>query len=157
MKQKYSIYLDDANQRLVIEEYAELDKDMLSMLYHELYPAERVQAAVDTGKTALMTALRTHNFYPPGMYLEKIADAIIDLWGNPDGETREVFFDNAEYLAQEPEEDTIEEVDEESDDIDELLDDGLDEEFGDEKDIPIDSNASLKIADDESLDVDDES
>ena len=32
MKQKYSIYKDTSNQKLIIKEYAELDKEILSLL-----------------------------------------------------------------------------------------------------------------------------
>jgi hypothetical protein len=37
MKQKYEILKDEDNKRLIIREYAELDKDVMSLLCEESY------------------------------------------------------------------------------------------------------------------------
>ena len=46
MKQKYSIHKDIEKQALVIKEYGELNKEILSLLCEEAYPEEVIQGAI---------------------------------------------------------------------------------------------------------------
>lgn len=157
MKQKYSILKDILNKRLIIREYAELDKDALSLLCEETYADQAIQSVIKFGKGSLISALRTKNLYPPVTYAEKIADAVIALYGSGAKESADLLFDDIELLTGEPSPSEAEpEIGEESEDLEELLDDDYNDSFeGDDEINNLDS--SLKIADDDSIDDDTDS
>ncbi len=158
MKQKYEIIKDDEKNSLILREYAELDKDTLSPLCEESYDISAISAAVSNGKNALIAALRTKNMYPPGLYAEKIAAAVMDLLAGNDRQVAELLFDDIDLLNREREREIrLAEVKEEVEEIDELLTD----EFEDEEDDfegggEIKDINSLKVADDEYVDGDEE-
>lgn len=156
MKQKYTILKDKDNQQLVIKEYAELDKEVMSFLCEETYEAKVIRSAIKSSKDSLISILRTHNLYPPNMYAEKIADAVIALYEPKGKDSVDLFFDDVELLTrQRASEETDKELEEPSGDLDELLEDNYEQDFEDKTDInKIDS--SLKIADDDLVDGDDE-
>lgn len=159
MKQKYTIIKDDKNKQLIIREFAELDKEILSLLCEETYAQKDILAAIKKGKENLISALRTNNLYPPGIYAKKIADAIKDLYATKDKQSEELFFDDLELLAEanEPEarkaEDAVEKDDGE---MDELLEDDFESDYEDDSH-PKKLDSSLKIADDEYGDTNEES
>ncbi|MCK7511232.1 MAG: hypothetical protein MZV70_49000 [Desulfobacterales bacterium] len=49
MKQKYEILRDDDNKRLIIREFAELDKDTMSLLCEESYDKKAIKSAIGHG------------------------------------------------------------------------------------------------------------
>jgi len=157
MKQKYSLYKNDENKKLVIQEYAELDKEILSLLCEETYEEEIVKAAIGEGPEALMEALRTRNMYPPSAFAHKIADAVITMYGMAGEQSMDIFFDDKEFfdtenLIKEDEE----ELDTDADELDDLLEDEeIDDTYEDKKMIK-NLKSSLKVADDESTDPDEE-
>ena len=53
MKQKYLIINDKTNRQFKIQEYAELNKEMLSLLCEEVYDYKTIKAAVSSGKDEL--------------------------------------------------------------------------------------------------------
>ncbi len=79
MKQKYSILNDKAGGKLIIKEYAELDKENFSLMFEESYEAHEIETAVKNGKADLISVLRTPNLYPIAEYADKIADEVILL------------------------------------------------------------------------------
>ncbi|MFZ0132300.1 MAG: hypothetical protein WAK95_07145 [Desulfobacterales bacterium] len=158
MKQKYEIIKDDEKHTLILREYAELDKDTLSPLCEESYDIAAIATAVSGGKSALIAALRTKNMYPPGLYAEKIAAAVMDLLGRDDRQVAELLFDDIELLNREREIEIHQaELKEEVEEIDELLTDEFEEEEDDfEGGGEIKDINSLKVADDEYVDGDEE-
>ena len=159
MKQKYSIIKDDKNKQLIIREFAELDKEILSLLCEETYEQKVILAAIKSGKDNLISALRTNNLYPPGIYAGKIADAVKELYVTKGKESEELFFDDLELLARsnEPKPKTVEEpVDDPDEDLDELLEDDFESDYEDE-DPPKKLDSSLKVEDDDYGDVSEES
>ncbi len=155
MKQKYNIHRDAEHGQLVIQEFAELDKEMFSLLCEERYPEDAIRAAIAGGTTSLITAFRTRNFYPSYAFAARIAATIVSIFEKDSTEPVEVLIDDAEFLSrQRPEPAIRPETEEEGEDIDELLDEPVDEEFDD---IDIDKiNSGIKIADDDPADIDDE-
>ena len=149
MKQKYLISKENDQKKLIIKEFAELDKERLSLLCEEEYDNKIIKSAISKGKEALISELRTNNMYPPGVYAEKIAQAVIDIFGSKDSQPIELSFNDVDLLIKEeaPSED-IDEIESIADGIDELIGDDLEE-------IPGDKNAvekiksSVKIAGDE--------
>jgi len=158
MKQKYEILRDDDNKRLIIREFAELDKDTMSLLCEESYDRKAVKSAVGMGRDALIAALRTKNLYPPGMYAGKIAEKVIEIMGTRGKVSDELVFDDIEFLSHEHEPvEAVKSYEAEPGDIDELLDVGLDDDKFEEGDEIKKIDTTLKIEDDEFSDIEDES
>jgi len=154
MKQKYQIVRDDQKKTLIVREYAELDKDILSPLCEEIYELEAINFAIANGKAELIAALRTKNMYPPGIYANKIADAVVKLLGSAKVRSTELFFDDVELLGQE--DIGLEEgLGADSEDIDDLLEEDYDDGY-ENKDAIKKLNSSLKVADNEYGDVDED-
>lgn len=153
MKQKYTIVKDVKNRQLIIREFAELDKEILSLLCEETYEQKVIRAAIRSGKEELIAALRTDNLYPPGIYAEKIADAVKELYTAKGKESEELFFNDLELLAKEPEpQEAEEQVEEETEELDELLEDEFESDYEKKEELK-----NLKIADDEFGDAEEES
>ncbi|MBW2679082.1 MAG: hypothetical protein JRD49_16175 [Deltaproteobacteria bacterium] len=157
MKQKYSIHKDTEKQQLVIKEYGELNKEILSLLCEEAYPEDVIKAAIDKGKEALISTLRTRNMYPPGVFANSIADLVVTLYGSEGEQSTEILLDDKAFFekkgsAPPPEEDTVESED---GDIDAVLEDDIDEVY-EEKKIITDLKSTLKVADEDSADADDD-
>ncbi len=152
MKQKYVVLLDNETGKLAIQEYAELDKEMLSLLCEETYDAAVIKAAMDKDRNALIQALRTHNMYPPGTYTERIADAIVEMFQPGANSSAELFFEERELFdpvvaaaVDEPDDDEDEDAGIE---VDDLLDDDIDDDFED-KGIIKGLKNSIKISDED--------
>jgi len=160
MKQKYEIIKDSEKNTLILREYAELDKDTLSPLCEESYDITAIAAAVSGGKSTLVAALRTKNMYPPGLYAEKIAATVTELLGDGEKQAAELLFDDIELLNREREREIREaEIKDEVEveEIDELLTDDFEDDEDDfEGDAEIKDVNSLKVADDEYGDGDEE-
>jgi hypothetical protein len=155
MKQKYLIINDKKNTQIKIQEYAELHKETLSLLCEEAYDYKSIKPAIAAGPETLISVLRTNNLYPPGIYAEKIASTVVELIKSKDQESRELFFDDINLLAKNrPAIVVIEEPEDDTADLDEILDDDYDVTFEEKDDLKkIDS--PLKIAGDD-FDDDDE-
>jgi len=160
MKQKYEIIKDNEKNTLILREYAELDKDTLSPLCEESYDITAIAAAVSGGKSALIAALRTKNMYPPGLYAEKIAATVTELLGDGEKQAAELLFDDIELLNREREREIREaEIKDEVEveEIDELLTDDFEDDEDDfEGGGEIKDINSLKVADDEYGDGDED-
>ncbi len=156
MKQKYLIINDRENKQFKIQEFAELNKETLSLLCEEVYDYKTIKSAVTTGKDALISALRTNNLYPPGIYAEKIADAVIQLHKSKAEESVELFFDDINLLAKKRQSaKIIEPLGEDAADLDGILEDDFDDDDPEKGGIKkIDS--SLKIVDDDYVDINDD-
>lgn len=159
MKQKYVIERSDSGDDIVVKEYAELDKETLSLLCEENYSAADLTAAQQRGKTALIEAIRTNNMYPPGLYADQIADAIIGLMASDATPSTELFFDDKELFVQEGGAGAADlAVDTDPGDGDVVVDDLLDEEVGggDEENGEIFTKlkTSLKVSDGDTGGVD---
>ena len=149
MKQKYTIIRDDKNKQLIIREFAELDKEILSLLCEETYEQKVIRAAIRSGKEELIAALRTNNLYPPGIYADKIANVVKELYSTKDKESEDLFFNDLELLAKESEvEADEEEVEKDSEDLDEVLEEDFERDYDDKEQLKK-MGSNLKIADDD--------
>ena len=150
MKQKYVVLLDNETGKLAIQEYAELDKELLSLLCEETYDAEAIRTAMKKDRSALIQALRTHNMYPPGMYTERIADAIVEMFQPGANTSVELFFEERKMFDP-MEKEVVSGPDEDEDtggEVDDLLDDGIDDDF-EEKGLIKDLKKSIQISDED--------
>jgi len=155
MKQKYLIINDRDHRQIKIQEFAELNKQMLSLLCEESYDYKIIKSAIKAGTGTLISALRTNNLYPPGIYAEKIASAVADLYKSKDQESLELFFDDVNLLAQNRGSAAVtEQLEEDASDLDEMLDDGFEDTLDDKDDLKkIDS--PIKVAGDDFSDTED--
>ena len=146
MKQKFLISKENDKKKLIIKEFAELDKERLSLLCEEEYDNKIIKSAVSQGKEALIAELRTNNMYPPGVYAEKIAQAVIDIFGSKDSQSIELSFNDIDLLIkeQEPSED-IDKIESVADEIDELIGDDPEEKL-EGKNTKKDKKNSIKVA-----------
>ena len=155
MKQQYSILRNEDNTRLIVREFGELDKDILSLLCEESYDDKAVSDAVTAGKESVISVLRTKNLYPPRGHAEMIADTVIDYYATQKTEPIDILIDEPAASSKE----ILTEVfmgieDEDTEIIDDLLEEDFEADAEDSDEIKLDS--SIKIADDDAADVEDE-
>ena len=156
MKQKYLIINDKKNKQFKIQEFAELNKETLSLLCEEAYDYKTIKSAVSSGKDALISTLRTNNLYPPGIYAEKIAYAVVQLHKSKDEESVELFFDDINLLTKKRRSSgTTVQLEDDSADLDEMLEDDFDDDYP-EKNRLKKMESSLKIEDDGYVDINDD-
>ncbi len=126
MRQRYMILKNEKTGELLIREFAELDKGLFSLLYEESYDENKILAATQDGKEALIKALLTDSFYPPRIYAEPIAAEVAKMY-QPDGKpSSELLFDDIDLFQKEA--DILQDITEKgaeklADKMDELLDD----------------------------------
>jgi len=154
MKQQYTILKNLDNSRLIIREFGELDKDSLSLLCEESYDDAVVSDAVASGRENVISVLRTNNMYPPRGHAEKIADMVMDFYAANKSEPVNIAIDEPAASSKEIRPEAFMGIEEDTEVIDDLLEEDFDGESNDPDEIKIDS--SIKIADDDSVDVEDE-
>lgn len=151
MKHKYSVLKDVEKKELIIREYAELDKKTLTFVYESTYPEKQIKSAISKGTDALISVLRTPNFYPAGLYAEKIAEAMQKLYLLGTNETIDLFFDDIEFIPKDTKPAMPEKDLDDDGNIDDLTENVFDEKYEDKPTI-----ASIKIDDNDFEDVSDE-
>jgi hypothetical protein len=160
MKQKFSLIRDTQKDELIIKEYAELDKEILSLLCEESYSDEMIKAALNQGLQSVIASIRTHNMYPPKLYAEKIATAIGEMYRDDGSPTLELFFDDRELFFENAQDGLLSDQDDDQDsddnevEVDELLEDELDDGYDEDTNIVKKLKSSLKVSDDDSSDAD---
>lgn len=103
MRQKFQVIRDDRKSVLRIREYAVVDKNLhnvatallreenFSLLYEEIYESSFIRKKIsNTGNLA--RDLRTENFFPISRYAVKIAEAVMDLYGQKGAPRQTVLF-----------------------------------------------------------------
>jgi len=158
VKQKYVILKNDEKNELVIREYAELDKEMLSFLCEQTHDSAAIELAIAKGKEALIATLRTGNMYPIGILVEKMAESVIKLYDSENDQPVELLFNDIDMLAKDRDVLlVVDDVEAGSDEIDKILDEDDTVPDYDDKDVIKNITLPFKVADDESVDLDDES
>jgi hypothetical protein len=157
MKQKYTILKNDEKTGLIIREYAELDKEIFSLLCEEMFEDETVKSAIQRGQDTLIQTLRTQNLFPLGTYAKEIAESVKKMYESGDDQPVELIFNDIDLLLKEEEEpQPSDDIEEDSVGIDDLLDEDVPEEDFDEKSDIKNLPYSLKISDDDSGGIDDD-
>jgi hypothetical protein len=141
MKQKYRIWKNVEGENLLIQEYAVLTADSrkqklsglqnedFSLICEQTYRADEVKDAFTRGKDELILLLRNQHFFPIGLHVDLIADAVIAMYASKGEQHEDLIFDDKEILQGTlPEIETIAASDDETsekpeNDIDELLED----------------------------------
>lgn len=157
MKQKYSILKDDKINKLIIREYAELDKEILSLLCEEIYDNESIETAIAKGKDTLISTLRTKALFPISVYAEKIAEAVINIYEHENDHSVELFFNDRDIFTKDLVAPVIDvEVENDPTEIDELLDGDIsDSDLEDDSEIK-NITRPIKVDDEEPNNIEDE-
>ncbi len=136
MKQKYHIRKDVKEKTLLIQEFAvltantgkqkypEIHDDDYSLLCEQTYGAKEIKSATSTGKDDLILLLRNRHFFPIGIYMDKIADVVMEMYASK-GEQHEdlIFDDKAVMVGSLDVHETVAEIDDDSEqDEDENID-----------------------------------
>ena len=157
MKQKYSILKDDKKNKLIIREYAELDKEILSLLCEEIYDNESIETAIAKGKETLISTLRTKALFPISIYAEKIAEAVINMYEHENDQSAELFFNDRDIIAKDRRAPVVEvEVESDPAEIDELLEGDISgSDLDDDSEIK-NITRPIKVDDEEPNNIEDE-
>ena len=149
MKQKYLILKNDEKTKLIIREFAELDKEMFTFLCEETFDDESVTSAIAMGEDALIATLRTKNLFPIGIYAKQIAAAVTKMYESGNDQSLELLFDDHELMKKEQEEPLLDDdVEDEVVEIDDLLDESPPLSDYDDKDEIENITYSIKIDND---------
>lgn len=156
MKQKYLISRSKDNKILLIQELAEIDKDVLSATCEVTYDDSAIESAIEKGSERLIAVLRTKNFFPPGFYMDKISGSVMSMYATQNFQQTEIFVDETEILLKDREAlFALEDAEVESPEMEELLEDNFDEDY-EGKDAIKNINTPLKLAEDETLDTEED-
>ncbi len=110
MRQKYLLRKDIEKNELTIQEFANLDKELkgrefikidketFSLLCEETYDGKKMRSAIKKGKETLVSELRTENMFPIGLYVDKIAESVMELYESKNADSYELLFDDKEFL-----------------------------------------------------------
>jgi len=146
MKQKYLILKNDEKTKLIIREFAELDKEMFTFLCEETFDDESVRSAIAIGEDTLIAKLRTKNLFPIGIYAKELAAAVTKMYESGNDQSVELIFDDHDLMKKEKEEPLFDDdIEDEVVEIDELLDEDPPLSNYDDKDEIENISYSLKI------------
>lgn len=111
MRQKFLVRRDIERNELTIQEFASLDKEIkgrefigidkesFSLLCKETYDGKIMRSAIKKGKGTLVAELRTKNMFPIGLYVDKIAESVMELYESKNLDAFELLFDDKEFLG----------------------------------------------------------
>ena len=111
MLQRYDITMIDQTNRLSIKEFAVLETKSRSRdkfeplktdytLIHEVsFDVDIIRSAVQEGSVALISELRSGDFFPIGSCAKIIAESVTSLFNGNTEPVSEVFFDDRTLLS----------------------------------------------------------
>ncbi|CAB1057843.1 hypothetical protein D1BOALGB6SA_2598 [Olavius sp. associated proteobacterium Delta 1] len=114
MKQKYRIWKKEEGKALLIQEYAVLTAESrkqkrpglidenFSLLCEQTYPADEIKQATSRGKDELIQYMRNQHFFPTGMYMDIIADAVTTMYATKGEQRKDLVLDDREILLGTP-------------------------------------------------------
>lgn len=116
MLQRYEISINDAGDNVSIREFAVLERipkkyefadptgENYSLIHEITYESELIRKAMSKGKKALISEIRTHDFFPNQVYAELIADKVIELFDQDNNPGSDLFIDDQTFIPGEKEE-----------------------------------------------------
>ena len=112
MLQRYDISMNAETNRLSIKEFAVIErqfrkrdsydptKENFSFMHEETYDGDNIREAIIKGDGALISALRSDNFYPISACAEPIAERVIELLNGNSNYFSELIFDDRILLSK---------------------------------------------------------
>ena len=113
MLQRYDISVNTETNCLSIKEFAVIErqfrkrdsydptKEKFSLMHEASYDGEDIREAINQADGALISALRSDNFYPISACVELIAERVIELFNGNSDSFSELFFDDRILLSKE--------------------------------------------------------
>ena len=111
MIQRYDISIDNDTNRLSIQEFAAIDQkpqkgeyenfspEMFALIHEVSYEVDIIRAAAQKGAEALISEIRSPDFFPVGSCAEAIAESVTGLFADDPEPASEVFFDDRTLLS----------------------------------------------------------
>lgn len=157
MIQKFVILKNNETNKLIIREFADLEKNKFSLLCEETYDGETIESALKKGKKFLVSILRTVNLFPSGICAEKIADSVIDLYGSENKPSTEFIVNDLDMIEiKKVKPKPVNYAEKKSGQINELLKNS-DNESSVEQDELKNIHSAINISGDDSLDIEKDS
>jgi hypothetical protein len=119
MLQRYDISMNAETNRLSIKEFAVIErqfrkrdsydptkesfsftKENFSFMHEETYDGDNIREAIIKGDGALISALRSDNFFPISACVELIAERVIELLNGNSNYFSELVFDDRILLSK---------------------------------------------------------
>jgi predicted signal transduction protein with EAL and GGDEF domain len=106
MLQRYDISMNDETNRLSIKEFAVIERKLkkrdysdpalenFSLMYEVAYDGDDIREAIDKGQDALISAIRSDDFFPISSCAELIAERVTELFNGNSDSFSELFFDD---------------------------------------------------------------
>ena len=142
----------------MIQEYAELNKDIFSPVCESTYEARQIEEVAARGDEAVIAKMRTLNFFPPSSFSERIAQRLAELMASDEQGMVEVYCDDSEFLTKSlggvESFEKVEDEEEEEDILDDFIDDDLSDGFDD--DVKSDGKGSAIDIEEDVLEDEDE-
>ena len=111
MLQRYDISLNGDENRLSIKEFAVIGRKLrkneyydhaqesYSLIHEVSYDGDIIRAAIKEGSEALISELRSDDFFPTGSCAKIIAERVTGLFDGNTEPVSEVFFDDRTVLS----------------------------------------------------------
>ncbi len=111
MLQRFNISIDDDANSILIREFAAIGRKLrwnenydialekFSLIHETTYDIDIIRAAIEAGPEALISALRSDNFYPISACAKIIAKSVTDLLNGNREPVSELFFDDRTLLS----------------------------------------------------------
>ena len=112
MLQRYDLSMNAETNRLSIKEFAVIErqfrkrdsyeptKENFSLMHEAVYDGDYIREAIYNGNAALISALRSDNFFPISSCVELIAERVIELFNGNTDSFFELFFDDRILLSK---------------------------------------------------------
>ena len=111
MLQRYDISMDNDTNQLSIKEFAAIGRkprksefynftlENFSLMHEVSYDVDMIRAAIEEGSEALISELRSDDFFPIGSCTKIIAEKVTSLLNSNTEPVSEVFFDDRTLLS----------------------------------------------------------
>jgi predicted signal transduction protein with EAL and GGDEF domain len=98
--------MNDETNRLSIKEFAVIERKLkkrdysdpalenFSLMYEVAYDGDDIREAIDKGQDALISAIRSDDFFPISSCAELIAEKVTELFNGSSDSFSELFFDD---------------------------------------------------------------
>ena len=116
MLQRYDISMNNDTNRLSIKEFAVIGRkprkrenydpvqEYFSLIHEETYDGDIIRAAIQAGSDALISEIRSDDFFPISSCVKIIAERVTGLFNDDTGPVSEMFFDDRNLLSGDDEE-----------------------------------------------------
>ena len=113
MIQRYDISMNGETNRLSIKEFAVIEgklgkrnysdpvNESFSLMHEVVYDSDDIREAIVRGQNALISELRSDDFFPIASCVELIAERVTELFNGNSDSFSELFFDDRMLLSKE--------------------------------------------------------